>query len=240
MAKERKSQMNVMAGSSPLTVKNPAITEENEVAKTISKAEAKACLPKNINQADLNLSDREFKFLALYCSNGFDAEKASAGAGYKARTKAGYRAIAYALLQRKEVTDGVRLFVDMVIQPYKERLELELLNVYYRRATYAVDTFYREDGTAKGLREVGKEWKCCIDDIKTVRKGNNTCIVAYKLPDRDAALQALYRFVTGTNIDGTDTLPEESKKRMQSIYNTIIKANRLTVKPENVRAITGS
>lgn len=231
--------MNKKALKSPFTTNPPALPHETNYInkKELSITEARKLLPDNLKHLDIN--PREYKFLAVYCSNGFNAEEAVEKAGYVERNKAGYRAIAYSLLQRKEIIEGVRLYIDTIIQPYRDRLELELLNVYYRRATYTIDKFYDDRGNPLLLKEIDKDYICCIDDIKYVKiTGTQTVIPAYQLPNRDLALQALYRFVTGQDISSNAPLPEDAKKKIQNIYQTVIKANKITVKPKNIKKRT--
>lgn len=224
--------MNKKAKNSPLVNRNQALEEipreyisKNELTIT----EARKLLPENLKHLDL--SPREFKFLAVYCSNNFDAVDAVEKAGYVERTHAKYRAIAYSLLQRKEIVEGIRIYIDTVIQPYKDRLELELLNIYYRRATYSISTFLDDQNNFLPVKKIDKEWRCCIDGIKNTKYG-----FEYQLPNRDLALQALYKFVTGQDINTSPILPEDAQKKMKTIYNTIIKINN-TVKPKNIRKI---
>ena len=222
--------MNKKALNSPLVNKNqlaPEIPKEYISSKELTITEARKLLPENMKHLELN--PREYKFLAVYCSNNFDAVDAVEKAGYVERTHAKYRAIAYTLLQRKEIVEAIRIYIDTVIQPYKDRLELELLNIYYRRATYSVATFLDNNGNSKLLKEIDKEWICCIDGVKQTKYG-----VEYILPNRDLALQALYRFVTGQDMSTSTILPEEAQKKMKVIYNNIIKINN-TVKPKNVK-----
>ena len=229
--------MNKKAKNSPMVTKNPTLPEvpyEYISSKELTITEARKLLPENMRHLDLN--PREYKFLAVYCSNNFDAIEAVQKAGYVERTSAKYRAIAYSILQRKEIVEAIRIYIDQVIQPYRDRLELELLNVYYRRAMYTVDKFYDDRGNPLPLKEIEKDYICCIDDIKYVRiTGTNTVISAYQLPNRDLALQALYRFVTGQDINTPAALPEDAKKKIQNIYQTVIKANKITVKPKNIK-----
>ena len=229
--------MNKKAKNSPMVTRNPTLPEvpsEYITSKELTITEARKLLPENMRHLDLN--PREYKFLAVYCSNNFDAIEAVQKAGYVERTNAKYRAIAYSILQRKEVVEAIRIYIDQVIQPYKDRLELELLNIYYRRAMYTVDKFYDDRGNPKPLKEIEKDYICCIDDIKYVRiTGTNTVISAYQLPNRDLALQALYRFVTGQDMSQPNDLPEDAKKKIQNIYQTVIKTNKLTVKPKNIK-----
>ena len=228
--------MNKKAKSSPFTQNSPAVeTEKNYINKNeLTIVEARKLLPENLRH--LNLNPREYKFLAVYCSNNFNAEDAVEKAGYVERSKARYRAIAYTLLQRKEIIEGIKIYIDTIIQPYKDRLELELLNVYYRRAMYTIDKFYDNKGNPLPLKEIDRDYICCIDDIKYVKvTGTNRVISAYQLPNRDSALQALYRFATGQDINATSVLPDDAKKKIQNIYQTVMKINKVSVKPQNIK-----
>lgn len=228
--------MNKKAKNSPFTQNPPALpADTNYINKNeLTIVEARKLLPENLKH--LNINPREYKFLAVYCSNNFNAEDAVEKAGYVERTKAGYRAIAYSLLQRKDIVDAIKIYIDTIIQPYKDRLELELLNMYYRRATYTIDKFYNDNGNPLPLKQIDKDYICCIDDIKYVKiTGTQTVIPAYQLPNRDIALQALYRFVTGQDTTNPDTLPDDAKKKIQNIYQAVIKANKITIKPKNIK-----
>lgn len=229
--------MNKKAQNSPLTSKSQFTPEEKSdyvTGRELTITEARKLLPENMKHLELN--PREYKFLAVYCSNNFDAIEACKLAGYCERTNAKYRAIAYSLLQRKEITDAIKIYIDTIINPYRDRLELEILNVYYRRATYNVATFYDNNGNFLPLKEISPEWQCCIDDIEYVKNGNSLQ-VKYKLPNRDLALQALYRFITGQDLNATTvTLPDEAKKQMADIYKQVMKNN--TVKPKKIRTKT--
>ena len=225
--------MNKKAKNSPFVKKNELISDipsEYISSKELTITEARKLLPENLKHLELN--PREYKFLAVYCSNNFDAVDAVEKAGYVERTHAKYRAIAYSLLQRKEIVEAIRIYIDTVIQPYKDRLELELLNIYYRRATYIITEFFDNLGFAKPLDEIDKEWRCCIDSIEQTRYGTK-----YILPNRDLALQALYRFVTGQDITTSSILPEEAQKKMKIIYNNILKINA-NIKPANIKKKT--
>ena len=102
-------------------------------------------------------------------------------------------------------------------------------NIYYRRATYSISTFVDSYNNFLPVKEIDKEWLCCIDNIKQTKYG-----VEYQLPNRDLALQALYKFVTGQDINETPTLPEEAQKKMKTIFKAVIKAN-VKIKPANLK-----
>lgn len=228
--------MNKKAKESPFTENAPVFpTGKNYVSRNeLTITEARKLLPENLRHLDLN--PREYKFLAVYCSNNFNAEDAVEQAGYTERSRARYRAIAYTLLQRKEIVEAIRIYIDTIIQPYRDRLELELLNVYYRRAMYTIDKFYDNEGNPLPLKAIDRDYICCIDDIKYVKvTGTNRVISAYQLPNRDSALQALYKFATGQDINATSILPDDAKKKIQNIYQTVMKINKVSVKPQNIK-----
>lgn len=221
--------MNKKAEKSPLTKNAPALEcDSNYINKSeLTITEARKLLPENMKHLEINL--REYKFLAVYCSNGFNAEDAVQKAGYVERSKAKYRAIAYSLLQRKEIVDAIKIYIDTIIQPYKDRLELELLNIYYKRATYSISTFIDNNFNYLPIKEIDKEYLCCIDGMKNGKYGPE-----YILPNRDLALQALYRFITGQDITSPSTLPEDAQKKLKSIYINVIKSSQ-NIKPKNVK-----
>ena len=201
--------------------------------KQITMAEAKQLLPENMKH--LELGAREYKFVAVYCTNNFNAVEACKAAGFEEVSEMRYRARAYTLLNQKAVVEAVRLFIDQVIQPYRDRLELELLNTYYRRATYDISTFYTDGGYPRTLDEIPEEWKLCIDDMKFVKVDKDKVINAYQLPNRDSALQALYRFITGQDMAQPSTLPDDAKKKITNIYQAVMK---VSVQPKKIKNIT--
>ena len=96
--------MNKKAKNSPLVNKNetlPEVPTEYISKNELTITEARKLLPENLKHLDLN--PREYKFLAVYCSNNFDAVEAVEKAGYVERTHAKYRAIAYSLLQSADI-----------------------------------------------------------------------------------------------------------------------------------------
>lgn len=180
-------------------------------------AEARLLLPDNMRHLELSMT--EYKFLAVYCSS-FNGEDAIKKAGFNVNKKQA-RALAYSLLNKKEIIDGIKIYIDTVMKPYRDRLEFELLMTYYKRATYKIDIFYDKHGKPLTMDKIDPEWLCCIDDIKYVKMDKDYVISAYQLPNRDNALQALYKFVTGQDIQNT-VLPEDAKARIDRIYQTVV------------------
>jgi hypothetical protein len=59
----------------------------------------------------------------------------------------------------------------------------------------------------------------------------------YILPNRDLALQALYKFVTGQDITSTNILPEDAQKKIKIIQNNVLKISQ-NIKPKNIKKRT--
>lgn len=125
------------------------------------------------------------------------------------------------------VVELIRRFIAVVIGPYKDRLEYVALQIYYRRATYDVQTFFYDNGDIKELDDIPGEWRCCIDGVEIDYVGPMMKrVVTYKLPNRDAALQTLYRVATGYEPESSKALPAETRQRLAEIYQDACKSQK--------------
>lgn len=189
--------------------------------------EVKQFLPSNMRHIE-GLSVSEYKFVAIYCSNGFDMVDACKKSGYVCNSTQEYRALGNTILTKEQVVEAIKLYVQTIIKPYRDRLEYELLDIYYKRATYKVEYFYDNNYVYLPIDKVPEEWRCCVDGVKQGKFG-----LELILPNRDLALQALNKFITGQNVDSS-VLPDEARKKIQNIYN-VIKTESVTFKPVNVK-----
>lgn len=195
--------------------KKPSKTN-NKPALTLSAA--KKILP--IDFQDLQLNPRELRFVAVYCSNGFRGKEACKDSGYSGNAET-LRSLAWAMLRRPHIAVAIRRFIDLVIQPYKDRLEYEVLARYYKRATYDIADFYFDDGAIKPLNEIPEDMREIIDgvNIRYYGKEAEKRVVEYSLPNRDTALKMLYQMVTGFTPDETQQkLPSNARERLQQIF----------------------
>jgi hypothetical protein len=180
--------------------------------------------------AELNLSMKEYFFVATYCSNGFDHNAAAKLAGYgtqrKIRNGHGDAFSASYLLHREKIIKAIKLFIDAIINPIKAKLEYEILDAYYKRATYRVSDFIDNQGNVKPLSQVPKEWLCCIDGVEKrfFGKDANRSVVTYSLPNRDTALQMLYKFVTGFDPNTVD-IPDAVNEKLKNIFSKAFNAD---------------
>jgi hypothetical protein len=101
-------------------------------------------------------------------------------------------------------------------------LELEVMQILYRRATWTVDTFYTSNHNAKRLQDIPLEWRCCIDGITKKFYGSqaNEEVAEYTLPNRDTALRMLYAMAKGFNVDGNDPglAPGEVRTKLMAYW----------------------
>ena len=174
-------------------------------------------LPMDLSKLDLSLNEQ--KFVANYCANGFNGTDAIKKSGYKLGTKTA-SSMAWQLLQKEEVNKAIKLFLDSVLKPFRDKLEYELLNIYYRRATFSVSTFFTPNGNAKPLNDIPDEWHCCLDGVEKKHFGKDATrtVILYALPNRDASLNKLFDFVTkNAPTDNPDEV-ERTRKHVAEIF----------------------
>ncbi len=196
---------------------------------------AKRILPEGFD--DLKLNPRQLKFVAAYCTNGFDSTLAAQASGYITHEKESKTSWALKTLKHPAVLEAIKRFISMAIGPYKERLEYQVLDVYYRRAVYDIATFYDDTGSLIPLSEIPPAWRICIDgtEKRYFGKDGNRVQLSYKLADRDTALQTLYRFAVrfnGEEDPGEGILPGEARDRLKKVFAGVMGA------PDNKARLT--
>lgn len=184
----------------------------------ITIPDAKKVLP--LDFSDLNLTPREYKFIVLYCTNGFNGIEAAEEAGYKGSKKT-LKGIAFNLLKSPDIIEALKRYIDAALSPYKVRLQYEVLEIYYKRATYTLDLFYNNNGSVKPIDEIDEEWRCVIDGVEKKYYANGAISeTVYTLPNRDTALQTLLKIVAGGTPEerGTGGLTQEVQDRLKGIF----------------------
>lgn len=171
------------------------------------------------------LSPRELKLVAAYCSNGFDEKKAAHQAGFSFASQSTAAQQVRAILRKTTIQAAIKKFLDSVLQPYKDRLETEILQRYYKRATYPIDAFYDDHGHLIPLSLVPTEWKEVIDGVSTQYYGKDADrrVTTYQLPNRDTALQTLLKMIQGTSPDPL-TPSNQLRSQLDAVFGKVKKS----------------
>jgi hypothetical protein len=198
---------------------------------------ASSLLPSDFDGLDLDPKD--FLFVASYCSNGFKSGDAARVAGWKGKTQGDFSAHGYRLLKKESINLAIKRFIDSIIKPFKDKLEYEVLEAYYKRATYRISDFFNSNGTVKPLSEIPEEFICCIDGIekKYFGKDADRSVVTYQLPNRDNALMMLYKFATG--VEGIDPkTPTEARENLRNIFQKALSESDAETKMSKRTTVT--
>jgi hypothetical protein len=173
-----------------------------------------------VDMKDLKLKPREIRFVAAFCLS-WDSTKAYQIAGYKWKNENVAKAAGCRLLTRVNISEAIQRYVSKAIEPYKDRLNLMLMEVWFRRAFYDVDMFYNKDGKIKDLDEIPKEWRICIDRVNLHHYGKNGISeVTWSLCSRTEALKEI-RAVLEIAVGKTeaDKLTGDDKDKIRDIFN---------------------
>lgn len=188
---------------------------------TLSLPKAKKLLP--IDFHDLSLKPMELRFVAAYCSNGFVSSLSYKMAGYKAKSQSAQISGANKLLNKENVQEAIRRYIALILGPYKEKLEAQILEIYYNRAFYSIDMFYDPDGDLLPLDHIKKnhpEYLCVIDGIdkKFFGKDADVSVTSYQLASRDKALQTLNEYIKKADGTGIKELPSLKRQKLEEIF----------------------
>lgn len=216
-------------------------------AKTEKPIEMTVPLAKQVLSEEivkLGLSARRLKFVAAYCTNGFNAMQALRQSGYNNPNKLTMNSWCYRILKAPDVVRAIQLFVDDVIAPYKANLELQVFQLYYKRAFYTVDMFFRSNGDVKPLDQIEADWLVVIDRIKKQTfptKEGPVDSIEYVLADRDEALRTLLKFVVKFegNAGNSPLLPMETQGRLAEIF-ALAQQEQAKLKVVNGRLISSN
>lgn len=144
---------------------------------------------------DLGLTQKEIRFVGEYCSNGFDAVAAMKAAKLieEAATSTTARLRSLDLLNKQNITTAVNRFVSSELDPYRDKLNYQILNSMQSRAFYDPATFFEPDGTARPLDVIPLAARQAIDsiEVKHYGKDGNVLETIYKLADRAQAIKSL-------------------------------------------------
>jgi len=174
----------------------------------------------NVDLKDLKLKPREIRFVAVFCLT-WDQKKAFIAAGYTASTENTLYANSTRMISNDRISTAIQRYISKAIEPYKDRLNLMLLEVWYRRAFYNIEIFYNSDGTRKDLNEIPEEWRICIDGIEKKRYGKSPEInfdIDWNICSRTEALKeirSVLEIAIGKN--AAADFPVDNKEKLEML-----------------------
>lgn len=147
------------------------------------------------------LNAKEMLFIAEYITNKFNATQAYIKT--MARKNSSYQSCgteAHKLIKKPLIQNCIRKMFDYWLDEKKLKLERELCEIIYRRATYNVNTFTNPDGSFKLLDQIPEEWQCVIDgtEVRYFGKDAQRKVIITKLADRDKAIDKLDKYIQMT------------------------------------------
>jgi hypothetical protein len=174
-----------------------------------------------IEVSDLNLAPRELKFIGEYCTSGFNETEAFKKSHYHSgMSNAEMRLSALEILNKREVKIAVERFVSSVLDPYRDKIEYQILEVLRSRAFYDVSWYYHADGSVKKLDEIDRDARHAIDSILEDYRGKDAQVrlVNYKLADKMQAQKALQELLKKNQTQEEGVLPEDARKQISEVF----------------------
>jgi hypothetical protein len=171
---------------------------------------------------DLGLTAKEIKFVGEYCTNGSDAVsaiKASKLFPDDASPTLG-RLKSLELLNKQNIITAVNRFVSSELDPYRDKLNYQILNSMQARAFYDPDTFFEADGTARPLNQIPPHLRQAIDsvEVKHYGKDGNVLETVYKLADKTQAIKSLRELLDRKAGPDDDSMNTGTRARLNEIF----------------------
>ena len=184
-------------------------------------------LPLDVTDLDLSLS--QIKFVRAMIENDYDEGSAVIAANIMPKGTPGPIARMEGLkwANKPQVRQAIQRYSAMVIDPSRDQLHIRLVDTLRIRAFYDPMIFFYEDGTARPLNEIPKEYRICIDGITEDFKGKDAQVrvVTYKLADKTAAQKQLQELLKkGESVD-EEEIPTDAKSRLDKIFASVAKAS---------------
>jgi D-ribose pyranose/furanose isomerase RbsD len=175
--------------------------KNKELADKLSKYKGAQSELKDSAFDGLNLNTMQKKFIINLCNpdSPYYSKKHEAyvASGYTAKTKNSLMANISMNLKKPKIKTAIERYRKNMIVGKKIEISEETVEILRRRATYSLDTFYKDNGEMIPYSEIPNEWKCCVDDRVTDYKGAqaNQKIEKYKLCDRHKSIETLHKLL---------------------------------------------
>ena len=189
----------------------------------------------------LDLTPTLLKFIGHYCSNNFmevEAYRKTWPAKAKQMTSQEIRLDSLHILNNRSVKIAVERFVNSVLDPYRDKLEHQVLNVLRSQAFYDIADYFYPDGSVKPLDKIDPDKRNAIESVMRDLKGarGEAELVNYKLADKRSAIKMLTDLLKkdGEGKDAFSAVSEDNRKRVSDIMAGAlagIEAERNSTKP---------
>lgn len=171
---------------------------------------------------DLGLTQKELKFVGEYCTNGFDAVAAMKAAKLlpEDTTSTTGRLRSLELLNKQNIITAVNRFVSSELDPYRDKLNYQILSLMQARAFYDPDTFFEADGTARPLTQIPPHLRQAIDsvEVKHYGKDGNVLETVYKLADKGQAIKSLRELLDRKAGPDDDSMNTGTRARLNEVF----------------------
>jgi len=172
----------------------------------------------SLEEAD-GLSLRELRFIGELCVSGLNHPgDAYIKSGFVVDSKREATAKAKELMADSKVRRVIEKFINKVLDPYRERIIFQLIQIMEKRALWNIKDFFNEDGSVKPLDQIPEDSLYAIDGIKEDWKGRdaNRRVVSYTLADRKEAFEMVLKYLEKGETD-TARLSDEAKTKLNRI-----------------------
>ena len=197
-----------------------------KLPKTIKPPKPETIVRKSMTfLKDLELKPRQILFIYFYCENNFNGTKAYQLAGYEGTDENTIASQASTMIRNPKIVEGVRLYLELILEPSRTVLEKQLFDVWFKRAFYDPSMFVNLDGDPvhTSWDSIPVEWRVCVDGIETKHYGKDATMsrTTIKLANRQEAMVQLDRYIGMTKetkqielIDIPDTRKKELAKML--------------------------
>ena len=191
----------------------------------------KKILPIDIK--DLGLQQREVVFVGEYCANGYDEVAAAKAARLvpESATTAQCRLKAIEIVNDPRISRAIDRMTETVLNPYRDRIEAQLVKQLQIRAFYDPSWFYYTDGTARPLEEIPTDRRYAIDDVTESYYGKDatTRVVTYKLANKAQAQKELRELLSKKDsVDQSDSTSMRSE--LKKLFGDVKMSIEITAK----------
>lgn len=175
-----------------------------------------------IKVEDLGLTQKEMRFVGEYCSNGFDASAALKAAKLvpESITTTEARLRSLEILNKQNINTAITRFVSSELDPYRDKLNYQVLTAMQARAFYDPSVFFETDGTARPLDAIPANMRQAIDSVEIKHYGKDGLVLEtiYKLADKGQSIKSLRELLDRKDGGSEDGMHINTRAKLDEIF----------------------